>query len=100
MLVETGADMLDVDYKTDLEVCREAVGNRAVVRGTVDPSSVFQLGDPELVDRKCRESIEILGQTGRYFMDAGCQIMPGTPPENVHAMVKSVHKYSPSSNAG
>ena len=95
-LVETGADMLDVDYKTDLQVCRETVGDRAVIRGTVDPSGVFRLGDPDLVDQKCRESIDILGQTGRYFMDAGCQILAETPPENVHAMVQAAHKYSPS----
>ena len=54
------------------------------------------LGDPDLVEGKCRETIEILGQTGRYFMDAGCQIMAHTPPENVHAMVEAAHKYSPS----
>jgi uroporphyrinogen decarboxylase len=98
-LVETGADMLDVDYKTDLQVCRDAVGDRAVVRGTVDPSEVFCLGNPELVDRKCRENIEILGQTGRFFMDAGCQIMAHTPHENVHAMVQAARKYSPTISA-
>ena len=38
--------MLDVDYKTDLDLCHNTVGNQAVVRGTLDP---LELGESILV---------------------------------------------------
>ena len=93
LLAQTGADMIDVDYKTDLTACRQAVGDRAVIRGTLDPSSVLRFGDPELVDRLCRENIAVLGRKGRFFLAAGCDIMRDTPAQNVRAMVEASRRY-------
>jgi uroporphyrinogen decarboxylase len=98
-LVETGADMLDVDHKTDLDICHESVGDRAVVRGTLDPSSALRLGTPELVDDLSRQNIETLTEGGgRFFLNAGCDIMAQTPPENVRAMVNAARNYGPFRN--
>ena len=97
-LVETGADMLDVDYKTDLALCHDTVDGRAVVRGTIDPSSVLRFGNSDMVDEMARKNIEMLGQSGRFFLSGGCGIGRGTPHENIHAMVDAAKKYSPSYN--
>ncbi len=93
-LVSTGADMLDVDYKTDLALCRDVAIEHTIVRGTLDPSSVMRLGTPEDVDEMCRVNIEMLGG-GKFFLNAGCDIMPETPRENVRAMVQAARRYRP-----
>ena len=86
--------MLDVDYKTDLALCRDVAIEHTIVRGTLDPSSVMRLGTPEDVDEMCRVNIEMLGG-GKFFLNAGCDIMPETPRENVRAMVQAARRYRP-----
>lgn len=98
-LVQTGADMLDVDYKTDLDLCHNVVGHQAVVRGTLDPSSAFRFGTPEHIDELSRHNIETFtADGGRFFLNAGCDIMAGTPPENIRAMVNATRNYNPFCN--
>lgn len=97
-LVETGADMLDVDYKTDLELCHNIVGDQAVVRGTIDPSSVLRFGDSDLVNEMARQNIDTLGRNGHFFLSGGCSIGRGTPHENIRALVDAAKQYSPSCN--
>ncbi|GAG49458.1 unnamed protein product, partial [marine sediment metagenome] len=89
----TGADMLDVDYKTDLQLCNRVVGDKAVIRGTLDPSSVLRFGNAQLVDDLSRKNIEALGRTGRFFLAGGCGIAPRTPPDNIRTMVEAARKY-------
>ena len=89
-LVETEVDLLDIDYKTDLEKCHEICGGKVAVRGPVDPSDVMMQGTPELVREKCREAIDILGPKSGFLLSAGCDIMKVVPHENMRAMVESV----------
>ena len=90
LLVETGVDVLDVDYKTDLEKCHEICAGKVAVRGPIDPSDVMARGTPEEVTQKCHEAIEILGADGGFILSSGCDIMRVVPNENMQAMVESV----------
>jgi hypothetical protein len=40
-MVDTGAQLLDVDKKADQEVCKVAARGRTILIGTVDPSGVL-----------------------------------------------------------
>ncbi len=89
-LVQTGVDLLDIDYKTDLKRCHEICRGKVAIRGPIDPAEVLMLGTPAVVRAKCQEAIAILGPQGGYILDAGCDITKAVPPENLRAMVDSV----------
>ena len=86
-LVETGADLFDIDYKVDLGKIRRICSGKAAVRGTIDPSEVMCFSSPEVVKKKCHEAIEAIAPGGGFILSSGCDIMKGTPPENMQAMV-------------
>jgi uroporphyrinogen decarboxylase len=92
-MVETGAAILELDYKADLRKVKEAAQGRTTVLGPIDPSAVMVLGTPALVDEKCREAIEILAPGGGFILGPGCALPPKTPPANIHAMIEAAKKY-------
>ncbi|MFQ5614250.1 MAG: uroporphyrinogen decarboxylase family protein [Anaerolineae bacterium] len=92
-MVETGAAILELDYKIDLRQVKETARGRATILGPIDPSEVMARGTPELVEEKCKEAIEILGPGGGLILGPGCALPPRTPPENVHAMIEAAHRY-------
>jgi MtaA/CmuA family methyltransferase len=91
-MLETGADALELDYKTDARRAHEVMKGRAVFIGDVDPSGVLALGTPGLVREKTRELLATFADNPRFILNAGCAIPPGTPPENLHALVRTAHE--------
>ena len=92
-MVATGAAVLELDYKVDLQRVKEASQGKATILGPVDPSGVMALGTPELVEKKCREAIEVLGSGGGFILGPGCALPPQTPPANVYAMIETARRY-------
>ncbi len=85
-MVETGATVLELDYKVNLPAVKAATRGRATVLGPVDLSGVLALGSLDDVDAAAQEAIEILGEDGGLILGPGCALPPKTPPENVHAL--------------
>lgn len=92
-MVETGATILELDYKIDMPLVKRATAGRTTVLGPIDPSGVLALGTPDLVDRKSKEAIEQLGSGGGLILGPGCALPPATPPDNIHALVAAAKKY-------
>jgi MtaA/CmuA family methyltransferase len=92
-MVETGAAILELDYKIDMPLVKRATEGRTTILGPVDPSGVLALGTPDLVEQKSREAIEMLGHNGGLILGPGCALPPATPPENIHALVAAAKKY-------
>ena len=92
-MLETGADALELDYKTDARRAHDMMKDRAVFIGNVDPSAVLALGTPQLVAEKTSELLAIFADTPRFILNAGCAIPPTTPPENLHAMIRTRRLY-------
>ena len=92
-MVDTGAGILELDYKIDMPVVKQATAGRTTILGPVDPSGVLALGDIDLVDLKSKEAIEVLGANGGLILGPGCALPPATPPENIHALVEAAKKY-------
>jgi uroporphyrinogen decarboxylase len=88
-MLATGADALDLDYKTDMRLAHERMRDRATLIGNLDPSGVLALGTPALVEEKTRELVAIFADTPRLVVNAGCAIPATTPPENLRAMIRA-----------
>ena len=88
-MLATGADGLELDYKTDVHLAHSLMRSRATFIGNLDPSGVLALGTPELIEQKTRELVSLFADTPRFILNAGCAIPADTPPENLHAMIRA-----------
>lgn len=90
-LVATGADAIELDFKTDSQGVHDKLINRSTLIGNIDPTGVMAQGTPELVDAKCRELMTVFADTPRLIVNAGCALPSTTPPENIEAMIRTAH---------
>jgi len=91
--ITTGAQVLEIDHKTDAKRLKEAAQGRTCLLGNID-TNLLALGKPEEVEDACRELIESCQAGGGLILGPGCALPPHTPAENVHALVESAKKYS------
>jgi uroporphyrinogen decarboxylase len=85
-LVQTGADVLSVDWRVDLHVFRERFGGQVAVQGNVDPSTL--LAPEEAICGAARFAVEQTGGRG-HILNLGHGILPDTPVENALAFVRA-----------
>lgn len=87
-MIATGADALELDYKTNIHRIAEVFRDKVTLIGNIDPSGVLAMGTPDLVRKKTRELIKIMGPSNRFILNAGCAIPPNTPEGNLIAMIQ------------
>jgi MtaA/CmuA family methyltransferase len=92
-MLESGADGLELDYRTDASSARDKMKHRAVFIGNIDPSGVLGLGTPNLVEEKVRELLCNFVDVPRFVLNAGCAIPPMTPPENLRALIHAARTF-------
>lgn len=92
-MISVGADILELDPKTDMYSAKATSRGKTVVLGMVDPANVLHRGTPELVEEKTREALEVMGQGGGFILGPGCSLVPETPEENVMALIECARKY-------
>jgi MtaA/CmuA family methyltransferase len=92
-MLETGADGLELDYRTNPVLARDAMKDKAVFVGNVDPSSVLALGTPSLVEKKTRELLRVFVDEPRFVLNAGCALPPMTPAANIRTMIHTARSF-------
>ncbi|MFZ2655575.1 MAG: uroporphyrinogen decarboxylase family protein, partial [Victivallales bacterium] len=93
-MVDTGAEVLELDHFNSLDTSFSLIKKRSCVFGNIDPSSVLCLGSKELVREKCREAILTAKKhKASFVLCPGCLVMANTPPENVRAMTDAAIEY-------
>lgn len=92
-MVSTGADALELDYKTDMHRAHDVLRDRTTFAGNLDPSGVLALGTPGRVEEKTRELLDVFADTPRFILNAGCAIPSTTPPENIRAMIRVAREH-------
>jgi uroporphyrinogen decarboxylase len=90
--VATGAQILEIDHKTDMRKAKEAAGGKTCLLGPIN-TSLLADGMPQEVEDACREAIEIMAPGSGFVLGPGCALSPETPPENIHALVEAGKKY-------
>ena len=92
-MLATGSDAFELDYKTDILKIYNKYHDRATFIGNIDPSGVLCHGTPEIVRKKTEELLTIYRGSHRLIVNAGCAIPAETPPENLKAMIETVHNF-------
>lgn len=90
LLADTGADIVAIDSLVDLRFAKEQIGGRVSLIGNIDPVGVMLQGSVEQVEAAARRCLEDAAGGG-YILGTGCEVPPGTPIENVIALVHCAH---------
>lgn len=90
--VATGAQILEIDHKTDSQKAKDAARHKTCLLGNID-TGLLARGTPQEVDDACRNTIEIMAPDSGFILGPGCAMGPETPPDNIHALVEAAQKY-------
>jgi hypothetical protein len=85
-----GKCIFDPDSTTDIFKIKEVLGDMMCITGDLPPA-MSVLGTPDEVYSYCKRLISEIGPSG-FIMSTGCTIPPNAKPENIEAMVASVHE--------
>jgi uroporphyrinogen decarboxylase len=93
-LAATGADVVGVDWRVPLDDARGRVGPAVALQGNLDPAALFLPADE--LRQRVRRVLERADAAGPgHVFNLGHGILPGTPVENVKALVEQVHAHAP-----
>ena len=93
------ADEVQIDeyqgfgYQTDLDEVARIMGGRIVLLGNVNPL-VIAHGTPDQVRAETRRVLEKLAPYGGLIIQDGNNIAPGSPLENINAMMEAAEAYA------
>src|SRR5579863_5997539 len=85
-LAKSGADVLSVDWNTDLAEARRILGRKVALQGNINPSIL--LGREDGVREAAREAVKKTGGVG-HILNLGHGILPTTPVANAKAFVEA-----------
>jgi len=87
-MATAGADVLSVDWRTDLAATAQVVGEDVPLQGNLDPVELF--GPPERIRARVRWLHRTLGRATGHIFNLGHGILPATPVEGAQAFVDAV----------
>ena len=92
-MLQTGADALELDFKTDAARARRELQGRATFIGNIDPSGVLALGTPELVASRTHDLLDVFAGEPRFILHSGCALPASTPTANLQAMIRAAREH-------
>jgi uroporphyrinogen decarboxylase len=92
-MIATGADGLEIDYRTDAQLAHQKMKGSTVFVGNLDPSSVLARGSAKLVELQTLNLLSVFADTPRFILNAGCAIPPTTPSKNIHTMIRVARSF-------
>ncbi len=89
-----GADALEIDFKTNLQLAHDTLKDKITFVGNIDPSEVLARGTPQQVQSKTEELLDTFADNPRFVLNSGCALPADTPSENIYAMLACVRNRS------
>jgi len=90
LLRRTGANVIGLDWRIQIDDARKVLGPDVAVQGNLDPTALF-LPRAELEER-VQDILRRAGPRGHIF-NLGHGILPPTDPDAARAMVDAVHRF-------
>ena len=87
-IARLGVNVLDVDHMVDLRKVREIVGPKVALGGNLDPVHDVLKGTPATIRAAIRRAYA--GAGNPFIVNAGCEIPPGTPVENLKSLCEPI----------
>ena len=93
VIADCGAQVVGVDWTTDIGAARSLVGDRVALQGNMDPSMLY--ASPARIREEVASILESYGHGTGHVFNLGHGITPGVNPDNVTAFVDAVIELSP-----
>ncbi|MFH1007279.1 MAG: uroporphyrinogen decarboxylase, partial [Candidatus Latescibacterota bacterium] len=91
-LEDCGADMLGVDWMTDLSVAKKEVGTTFALQGNLDPTALY--GSKEIIRTEVEKILGVFRSESGHVFNLGHGILPDIPVDKVHFLVDTVREIS------
>ena len=91
MMVDSGADVIGVDWRVDLRAVRKQLGNDVVLQGNLDPCVLY--GNEASITRGVQDVLEANG-SGPHIFNLGHGITPTVPVSHARHLVDEVKRLS------
>jgi uroporphyrinogen decarboxylase len=88
----SGADVLGIDWRIDLDTARARLGTGVAVQGNMDPTCLF--APPDVLRERVAEVLAAAGDAPGHIFNTGHGVLPPTDPERVRLMVDTVRELS------
>jgi uroporphyrinogen decarboxylase len=85
---QTGADIFNFDYCVDPNDVLAHAGDRLCFNGNIK-SLDFETAQPEDIFKESVRLRELFSSRGGFILSSGCEIPPGSKPENIAALVSA-----------
>jgi len=95
-MVKSGAHVVEIDGIVDIDHACSMVPDDIAIWGNIDPAGTLfsgSVGDVEVETKALLTKVDAIGKK-RFIYSSGCTLAPATPPENVHALIKTVNEWA------
>jgi len=92
-LVGANFDVFNFSHEMDMGEVKAKMGHRVALMGNVPPLDVGVRGTPGEVRRWARECLDKGAPGGGLILSFGGGVSPGTPPENIDALLEAAHQW-------
>lgn len=89
---ETGAAVLGVDWRVNLDTAWDLIGHDRAIQGNLDPVTLF--APPAEIRSQARRILGLAGGRDGHIFNLGHGILPHTPVDHVRGLVDAVHELS------
>jgi MtaA/CmuA family methyltransferase len=98
-MARSGADVLEIDHRTNLRRACQTVGPDITLWGNLDPVGVLAQGSVQQVETAARQALETVAtcEHRRFVLSSGCTLAVETPFENLEAMLRVAKETRPDS---
>lgn len=96
-MVETGAQVLSIDYSTDIFDCIRMVPDDVVIMGNINPM-LLKYGSKEEIIAETLKINDACKNYKNFIFSTGCSIPEETPIENINVMTEMTRNYTIHSN--
>ncbi|MGH9462632.1 MAG: uroporphyrinogen decarboxylase [Vicinamibacteria bacterium] len=90
LLREAGGSVIGLDWRVDLDVGWDLLGDGVAVQGNLDPAVL--LGPPGLVRDRADDILARAGARPGHIFNLGHGVLPNTPVDTVADLVRHVHE--------
>lgn len=91
-IAETGCDVVGLDWTVSMDSARQRIGSSVALQGNMDPTVLY--ASPDKVSQEVERIVNEFGAHDGHIFNLGHGIHPGIDPENVSALVETVHRAS------
>ncbi|MDF1561683.1 MAG: uroporphyrinogen decarboxylase [Deltaproteobacteria bacterium] len=92
VMLESGADVLGIDWRIPLDDARRRIAGRAAVQGNLDPMTLY--APIPKIEEKVKGILDAAGTAPGHIFNLGHGITQYTEPEHAVALVEAVHRLS------